>query len=343
MLDRSAPNFNEIIQKNFSGIVLTSWISGIALWISFHVSNVILSPLLLSAVFGIIIRNTIGIPKDSLPGICFSAKKILRLAVILLGLKISFYQISEIGIYGLIIISFCSISTFFVTCWLGKRFRIKRTLYQLIASGTSICGASAIIATNSAIDGSEEDVSYSIAIVTFLGTLAMLFYPIAANLLNLTPTVFGLWCGTSIHEVAQVLAASFQNSELSGEIATISKLSRVILIVPLISLLSIQAHVLKSRQGFQSTAATFPWFILFFSLLVALNSLNLIPEKFLSPILIFNQVLLCMAMASMGLMTSLSALVKVGLKPLYLAIISWFYLGFVSLFILRFLPEKSIF
>jgi len=336
MSNEPIKSFYNSIQEYFSGIVLASWISGVSLWLSFHLSSVILSPLLLSAVFGIFIRNTIGVPEESLPGVVFSAKKVLRIAVILLGLKISFYQISEIGMSGLVIVYFCSVSTFIFTCWLGRRFRIKRTLYQLIASGTSICGASAIIATNAAIDGSEEDVSYSITMVTFLGTVAMLVYPLTANLLNLTPTIFGLWCGASIHEVAQVIAASFQNSELSGEIATVSKLARVILIIPLISILSFQESISRSKQTFQQTTSKFPWFILLFAFLAVINSFNIFPEEVLNPILMLNQALLCMAMASMGLMTSFSSLVKIGIKPLYLAAISWLYLGSISFFLLKF-------
>ena len=314
---------------------MSSWIAGASMIICANLNFISLSPLLVSGLLGVLVRNLIGISKYNLPGVFLSAKKILRLAIILLGLRISLSQVLDIGWPGLVIIYFCCLSSFLVTCWLGNKLKIDRGLTQLIASGTSICGASAIVATSPVVNSAEEDVAYSIALVTCLGTLAMLGYPILANLLDLTPTIFGLWCGTSIHEVAQVIAASFQLGESSGEIATIAKLSRVLLIIPLLTCLSFQNSLSHKSGNSKDNSHSFPWFVLYFFLLALINSLNFIPHEIISPILVLNQFLLSIAMSAMGLLTSTDSLKKIGFSPICLAILSWLYLGIMSLLLFK--------
>ena len=319
------------LKEYFPGIVISSWIAGSSIIFLSNFSLIYLSPLMASGLLGIFIRNFVGISKDTLPGVIFSAKRVLRLAVVLLGLRISISQIINMGFLSLFVVYFSCFSTFYLTCWLGKKLRVNRNLIYLIASGTSICGASAIVAINSVMDSSEEDVAYSIALVTCLGTLAMTSYPILANLLELPSNLFGLWCGTSIHEVAQVIGASFQLGEVSGEIATITKLSRVALIIPLVSFLSFQNSFQSKDKEVNSPINSFPWFVLGFFLLVIINSLHFLSPEIIQTALNLNQFLLCMAMASMGLLTRFSSLKQIGVRPVYLASFSWLYLGFVSL------------
>ena len=121
-----------------------------------------------------------------------------------------------------------------LTLWLGRRLGVDRKLAELIAAGTSICGASAVIAANTVTEGSDEDVAYAVACVTVFGSLAMLLYPALPGLLHLDPRAFGLWAGASIHEIAQVVAAAFQDGKEAGEFATIAKLSRVMLLAPVV-------------------------------------------------------------------------------------------------------------
>ena len=290
---------------------------------------------MIAIIIGIIIRNTVGVSKAFEPGISFSAKKILRLAVILLGLKLSFLQILSIGINGISIIVLGSIGTFFFTCWLGAKLGVDYRLAQLIAVGTSICGASAVAATTPVIGTSEEDVAYAIATITGLGTLAIIGYPILQEFIQLSPNDFGVWCGASIHEVAQVVAASFQHGAVSGEIATVIKLSRVLLIIPVIVLISCQK--LTSGKGFSldSILGSIPWFVCAFIFLSLLNSVGLFSDSLKSFILDLNQFFLCLSMAAMGLITQLRKLASVGMRPLCLAVISWVFLGTITLFLIK--------
>jgi uncharacterized integral membrane protein (TIGR00698 family) len=312
------------------GILLTSGIAGIALALSQAIGLDSLNPLLISVLVGIGLRQIIGVPQLTRPGIKFAMKRILRLAVILLGLRLSLAEVMAVGPVGLVIVATSTVSTFYFTCWLGRQLRVGRRLTQLIAAGTSICGASAIVATNAVVDGSEEDMTYAIATITGFGTLAMLTYPLIGNLLALSPETFGIWSGASVHEVAQVIATAFQAGTVSGELATVTKLSRVLLIIPIMLGLGWQKRRFSTDQN-SANPLPIPWFVMFFVLLIVINSSGLVPETLQTSILKGNKLLLCMSLAAMGLETDLKHLWKLGAKPIYLAALSWFFLAGVSL------------
>lgn len=323
------------IQALLPGLLLTTLVAALALLIDGTSNLRLLNPLLTAVILGLVIRNTLGAPRRYQPGITFAMKRILRLAVILLGLKLSLAQVWDVGMTGLLVVVVSSVSTFCLTCWLGRKLHVNQRLTQLIAAGTSICGASAVVATNAVVESSEEDVAYAIALVTGFGTLAMLGYPLLLDLTQLSPSAFGLWCGASIHEVAQVVAASFQQSSLSGEIATITKLSRVLLIIPIVVTLSYQQPAARESTTGTSKGLPIPWFVLLFGVLVLGNSANLIPDAAKSVLLAGNQFLLCLSMAAMGLVTRFDSLTRIGLKPLYLAGLSWLFLGGLSLMLIQ--------
>lgn len=310
------------------GLLLTLLMAGVAIGLGRIIGLETLNPLLIAVLLGIGWRQWGAVPVAYRPGIKFAMKRVLRLAVILLGLRLSLADVMAVGPWGLGLVMVSTLSTFYLTCWLGQRLGINPRLTQLIAAGTSICGASAVVATNTVVEGSEEDMTYAIATITGFGTLAMLTYPLIGSLLQLSPQAFGIWCGASVHEVAQVIATGFQKGAISGELATITKLSRVLLIVPIIVSLGWQT----SRTNRQKRASVpVPWFVLFFGLLVIVNSLNWIAEPLKAVVLSSNQWLLCMSLVAMGLETNLSNLSQLGVKPIYLAWLSWLFLSVVSL------------
>ncbi|MEM0980371.1 MAG: putative sulfate exporter family transporter [Cyanobacteria bacterium P01_H01_bin.58] len=317
------------------GLLLTSGVAGLAILLSQILGIRELNPLLLAVLLGMGCRCFWQASYAYRPGIQFAMKRVLRLAVILLGLRLSTGEILSVGSVGLIVLVLSATSTFYVTCWLGRCLNISRKLTQLIAAGTSICGASAVVATNAAIESSEEDMTYAIAAVTGFGTLAMLSYPLLATLLGLSPQIFGIWCGISIHEVAQVIATAFQQGNISGELATVTKLARVLLLIPMLLSLSCQNSRGGLRQG--SSSVHMPWFVLCFCGLVTINSLNIVPETIKAVVLTGNQFLLCVALAAMGLETNLRQLKQIGLKPIYLAGFSWIFLSLLSLTIIHIL------
>jgi uncharacterized integral membrane protein (TIGR00698 family) len=211
---------------------------------------------------------------------------------------------------------------------------VERGLAELIAAGTSICGASAVIAVNTVTDAKDEDVAYAIACVTVFGSIAMFLYPLLPALLHLSPRTFGLWSGASIHEIAQVVAAAFQDGSSAGKFGTIAKLTRVSMLAPVVLVLGFAA----ARQPGRGRAKTpMPWFVLGFVALVAVNSLIVIPAAPKAAIAAVTTFLLSVALAAMGLETDLNKLAARGMRPAALGalsslFISGFSLGLIKLF-----------
>jgi uncharacterized integral membrane protein (TIGR00698 family) len=311
-----------VSQRSY-GIYLMIAIAGAAYLLRSLPIFQLFSPLIIAIILGMIFRNTIGMPANCQSGVTFVMKRILRFAIVLLGLQLSIAQVLALGIKGIGLIILTLFITFGFTYWLGRLLGVSRSLTYLIASGTSICGASAVIATSTATQSSDRDTTYAVAIVTIFGTLSML--------LSLTPETFGIWCGASIHEVAQVLAASYQVSPISGELASITKLSRVLCLAPVTLMITYIYSKRKQDHGDRPAAAiSIPWFIFYFMLLIALNSLNIFPSEFKSAIEQVNKFLLTISMAAMGMETKIMHLMQTGLKPLYLGAFSWLFISILS-------------
>jgi len=330
------PKLRRWLSQIGAGLILTSGLAVLAFVLRSLPQLNFLSTLSLAIVLGIAVRNTVGVPQVCQPGITFSLKRILKLAIILLGFQLSLAQVIAIGSTGLAIATASVFATFLFTCWVGQRLGVSKKLTQLIAAGTSICGASAVVTTGTAIDSSDEDAAYAVALVTVFGATSMLLYPTLPSVLNLTPQAFGLWCGASIHEVAQAIAAAFQSSSVSGEIASVSKLSRVILLAPialLLAFLATSSGTARQRQKFHQVPI--PWFVLGFIGLIFINSLNLFPEGIRITIIQINQFLLTTALAAMGLETKIHHLKKLGLSPLYLGTLSWIFISVFSLTLIK--------
>lgn len=193
-----------------------------------------LSPMILAILIGIGLRNTVGAPAWAGPGIAFSMRRLLRLAIILLGLQLTAAQVVQVGAVGVAIIAAVLIATFAFTVAAGRLMGVDRKLAQLIAAGTSICGASAVIAVNTVAEAPDEDVAYAVACVTVFGSLSMALYPLLPGLLHLDPRAYGLWTGASIHEIAQVVAAAYQPGKAAGDFGTMAKLTRVMMLAPMV-------------------------------------------------------------------------------------------------------------
>ncbi len=320
-----------------AGLLLASGIALLAESLHKIPSLSLFSSLILAIIFGILVKNTIGVPKIFQPGITFSLKRILRLSIILLGLRLSLPQVIAVGPTGLAIVLVTLVTTFVFTCWLGRQLGVNQRLTKLIAAGTSICGASAIVATNGVVESKDEDVAYAVAIVTIFGTMSMLLYPLLPVIFQITPQEFGIWCGVSIHETAQVIAAAFQGGEVSGELATIAKLSRVIFLVPIVlslGFLSTNSNR-KSQAAKKLNKLPIPWFVFGFIALMLLNSINIFPQNMKASLIEINHFLLAISMAGMGLKTSFFEIKRTGVKPLYLGAASWLFISIFSFSLIK--------
>lgn len=317
------------------GIVLVAMITAVA----FSAHNVsgfaLFSPMILAVVSGMIYSNVLGTPAHAKAGIAFSQKRLLRFAIVLLGFQLTLGQVVSIGAGGVGIVALTLGSTFVFTITLGRLIGVDAKLAQLIAAGTSICGASAIVATNIVTDARDEDVTYAVASITLFGTVAMLGFPLLAPLLGLDQHAFGLWAGASIHEVAQVIGAGFQNGTQSGEIATVAKLTRVAMLAPMVIALGLMAR--RKTSSDQSAARPpMPWFVAAFVAVVALNSLVTVPAEVKSAIVLATTIMLTMGLAAMGLQADISQLRSRGLRPLALAFCAFLFIGSFSLMLVKF-------
>lgn len=293
------------------------------------------SPMILAIVFGVVIGNLVRVPAAAKPGVTFAMRRVLRFAIVLLGLQLTFSQVIEVGAAGVATIVATLVATFLFTTWLGRVIGVDRKLAQLIAGGTSICGASAVVAVNTVTRGSDEDVAYAVACVTVFGSIAMVLYPWLPGLLGLDPHAYGLWSGASIHEIAQVVAASFEQGQAAGEFGTVAKLTRVMMLAPMvIGLGMLAARGARAGEAGSASAPT-PWFVLGFVALVAFNSLVTIPAEVKSVLVPATAFMLSVALAAMGLETNVAKLRAKGFRPLLLGFASFLFIACFSLALVK--------
>lgn len=319
------------------GLVLTAAIAGTGFALREIPGLRLFSPMILSIMTGIVFHNVIGTPVRAKTGVVFSVRRILRLAIVLLGLQLTAQEVVDVGGKGIAVIALTLVGTFLFTTWVGRLIGVDRKLTQLIAAGTSICGASAVIATNTVTQAHDEDVAYAVACVTVFGSVAMLAYPLLPAVLHLDPHAFGLWSGASIHEIAQVVAAAFQDGEQAGEFATIAKLSRVMMLAPTVIVLGLMASRRAGRHGHVHSQAkpALPWFVLGFVALVGVNSVVTIPHEARSVIVLATTFLLSMALAAMGLETDIAKLKAKGVAPFILGLSSFVFIAGFSLLLVK--------
>src|SRR5487761_1786831 len=299
--DRSQPT-----AALWPGLLLTGTIAGVAFALRLLPGFGNLSPMILSIAIGVAVQNVVGTPRAAAPGVAFSLRRILRAAIVLLGLQLTVAQLVEVGVPGLALIAACIAASFTFTVWLGKRL------------------------------GGDEDSAYAIASVTLFGTLAMVLYPLLAHPLGLDARHYGLWAGASIHEIAQVVAATFQISPDAGHVATIVKLSRVMMLAPMVIAMGLAGRYRRGgAPGGKIAAAPIPWFVFGFLALIGIGSVVSIPPVPMHWIVQATAFPLSMALAAMGLHTDIRKLSAEGVRPFALCAASSAFLAGFSLVLVR--------
>ncbi len=328
------------------GIVLTAALAagGMALgqidWLSSHG----FSALTIAILLGISVGNTVypRFAGFSATGVDFSKQKLLRLGVMLYGLRLTVQDIQHVGMTGVLIDAVVLASTFGLAVWIGTRWLgLDRKTAMLIGAGSSICGAAAVMAAEPVVKGRPEQVTVAVATVVVFGTIAIFAYPMLFDLnqhWNIIPggfRGFGIYAGSTIHEVAQVVAAARSVSPSAADSAVIAKMVRVMMLAPF--LVGLSAWLARAdRREIRSEAVTsqksklaVPWFAFGFVGVVLFNSLHLLPAGVVAATNQVDTILLAMAMAALGLATHVSSIRKAGVKPLLLAAIlfGWLIVG----------------
>ena len=318
------------------GLLLSAVIAGLALWLGNipSVAGAGFSALTLAILFGIVAGNTLyprlHVRCDA--GVLWSKQHLLRLGIILYGLRLTFSQIAEVGVSGITIDVLMLSSTFMLACLLGQKvFGLDRKTSWLIGAGSSICGAAAVLATEPVVKAESSKVAVAVATVVIYGTLAIFIYPAIYPLLAhwFTPEAYGIYMGSTMHEVAQVVAAGHAVSPDAENAAVIAKMLRVMMLAPFLILLASRVKQLFPAASGEKSKITIPWFAVLFILVAVFNSFHLLPKGVVDVLITIDTVLLAMAMAALGLTTHISALKKAGAKPLLmaLALFVWLIVG----------------
>jgi uncharacterized integral membrane protein (TIGR00698 family) len=285
-----------------------------------------LSALTLAIVLGIALGNTAfpTVAPRTGTGVDYAKGMLLRAGIVLYGFRVTFQDVMGVGLAGVVIDVIVVAGVFCAATWIGTRvLKLDRDTAMLIGAGSAICGAAAVLAAEPVIRAPAHKVSVAVATVVVFGTLGMFVYPWMYPSLGLDAHAYGVYAGSTIHEVAQVVVAGRAVSEQAGAAAVIEKMLRVMLLAPL--LLVLGAWLRRGRKGAarDATPLTIPWFAILFVVVAGFNSLHLLAKPVVDTLLMLDTLLLAMAMAALGLRTHWGSIKQAGAKPLLLAWILW--------------------
>lgn len=309
------------IKNNIWGVVFCAFFSGLALLLA-KVEVIAawnFNSLTLAIILGMVISNLMPrlVHQECRAGVVFSAKKILRLAIVLYGFRITFQQIAAVGMQGFFADVIMVTTTYLLGYYLGTRvLKLDKDLCMLTAIGSSICGAAAVLGTDGVLKAKSHKVSLAVATVVLFGTISIFLYPLIYKLGWLDMSAFGIYIGSSVHEVAQVVAAGGAISPSVMDTGVIVKLTRVMMLVPYLFMLS---FYLARKSGSKMSEIQIPWFAILFILVCGINSLNLLPEVAKVSIIELDIFLLTMAMFGLGVETNFEKIKDLGFKPILLA------------------------
>lgn len=312
-------------------IALPAWLLGRAI------------PIIGGPVFGILFGIIIALFRrpDSLEaGIKFTSKKILQWSIILLGFEMNLFNVIKVGGQSLAVMVFTLTSSFITAYLVGKALKIDGKTTCLIGVGTSICGGSAIAATAPVIRANDEEVAQAISTIFLFNIIAVFIFPPLGHLIGLSDTGFGMWAGTAINDTSSVVAAGASWSSAAGNntalaFATIVKLTRTLMIVPITLVLAVYTtrKTMNEEGSNYSIKKIFPWFVLGFVLTAIVNTFVPLPQGLPETLVMIGKFMIVMAMTAIGLNTNLKKLLTNGLKPICLGLSCWFVVAVVSLIV----------
>ena len=334
--------------RHLAGLIAVLIGSLFCLWLNTSVNTwtngriVGLSSLTLAILIGMVLGNTVypNLAERLSVGVAFAKGQILRLAIMFYGFKLTLTQVSSVGLSAVMSDALVLTSTFLLTYWIGTRWlKVDKQTTLLIGSGASICGAAAVIAAEPVVKAEAHKVTIAVATVVVFGTVAMLLYPFLYHLGWLQPWLnaqqYGIYTGSTIHEVAQVVVAGNAVSPEVGDTAVVTKMIRVMMLAPFLLILSFALTKGSSDNGKKPSfinrvqQVKVPWFAFIFIAIVLLHTWVPMSASFERSMVMLDDVLLTMAMFALGLTTHLGAIKQAGVKPLILGAImfAWLIVG----------------
>ncbi len=291
-----------------------------------------LSPMIIGIVLGMLYANSLRnhLPATWVPGIQFCSKKILRLGIILYGFRLTFQDVLNVGVAGILIDAVVVVVTILGGVWLGKLLKMDKDIALLTSIGSGICGAAAVLGAESTIQTKPYKTAVAVATVVIFGTISMFIYPIAyrAGFLQLSPQEMGIYSGATLHEVAHAVGAGNAMGPEVSNVAIIVKMIRVMLLVPVLLVLGYWVARQARRDGTSGKGGkvSIPWFALGFLAVIGFNSFDLLPVEVVDVINYIDTFLLTMAMVALGAETSIDKFKKAGAKPFILAFLLYVWL-----------------
>ena len=287
---------------------------------------------------GVVLASLIKMPAVLKPGFTAAGKQVLQAAVIFLGAGLNLAVVWRTGVetLGLMVIT---ISAVFLAAWLiGKALKVETNNRDLIASGTAICGGSAIAAVAPVIGAKDEEISYSISVVFLFNLVAVVIFPLLGHAFSMSPETFGVWAGTAVNDTSSVMATSFAYNADSVATATLVKMTRTVMIVPMALIFSFvaasrarKAAAGEGAAGSFSFAKVFPWFVLGFLLMSVWTTWGGLPVEWANWFKWLGKFLIVVALSGIGLNTDLRRILATGIKPMLLGLCLWFVVASLTL------------
>ncbi len=316
------------VLKVFPGIILSVGVALLACWLEGLLPIHLIGSAVIAMFIGMILNYFLRNTKVFASGLKFTSKKILKFAIILLGLSLNITTILNVGKMSLTVMIFTLLTCFGGGYFIGKALGLNWKLSNLISAGTGICGGSAIAAIAPTIDADDNDVAYAMS-ATFLFDMAMIvLFPIMGQAMGMTDQAFGIWAGTAVNDTSSVVATGYAFSEGAGDFATMVKLTRTLAIIPTVITFAFVQLRLKRKEALAnsqngselkanfSITKIFPWFILGFLAMSIVASIFPIPTAVVSGTKSASKFLMVCALAAIGLNTSFSSMKKAGIRPM---------------------------
>lgn len=319
------------------GLLTAGLLAGVAIVVSHFIASI--SPLMIAIAAGALFANLGLVRPADRPGLKLASKQFLRVGIFLLGFRLAITDVTDLGGRGMLVVLVTVVVTIVGMMALGHVFGLNRKLAMLLASGYAICGASAIAAMNGVVDADEEDVAMSIVVVTLCGSLAVVAIPAVGHRLGMSHSDLGAWIGASTHDVGQVVAASSAVGADAVDAALVVKLSRVLLLAPLVAGAGlIQRRTSASPSGTRRPPLV-PLFVAGFLGAVGIRSTGLLPVAFIDGMRHVEGWTLAIALAALGTGAELASLRRVGAGTVAVGLLGWLLIAAVSALGILALPQ----
>ncbi|GGD61709.1 YeiH family protein [Paenibacillus nasutitermitis] len=311
------------------GIALTVILAVLAGQIAELPGFSIMGIMILSILAGVLWKSCMDVPHGATAGITFSSKFLLRIGIILMGLRLNLQQIAEAGFPVLAIDVIVIAFTLTIMIYLGGKLKVNKHLAILIAVGTAVCGAAAIVAVAPLIGAKKETTALSVACIAILGTIGSVAYIFLFPYMGMDSYLYGVFAGSTLHELAHVIAAAVPAGDTGGEAAIIVKLGRVALLIPaalILGYLYRDKDVQRNQEKNRLRSLPIPWFIFGFLAMSVVRTIHILPDSVVNAFIAVSIFLLSAAMAGLGLSIKWNDFKQIGNKAIMVAVI-----GFVAL------------